>query len=375
MITENPFVFGKAAEGAYFTDRVEDSKRLAANLTHGINTVLISPRRWGKTSLVKKVISETASEDVMFVFVDVFQCKSEYDFFKNIANEIIKQTSTKIDEWIEMAKNFLSNISPKFSFGSDPLNDFSISFEWNQNPGTAESILALPEKLAVKKNKRIVVCLDEFQQIADFDDSVSFQKRLRTAWQHQQNVTYCMFGSKKHLMELIFNDKSMPFYKFGDMMFLNKIPTEDWVKYICHQFHITGKTIDEDMATMICDLTDNLSSYVQHLSWIVWYKTDKVVTSRIINDALNDILEQNKVFFQREVEQLTELQLNFLKALAHGVTSGFSRKEVIKKYRLESSANIQSVKRSLLKKDLIYLDGTSIVLDDPLMKIWITKEM
>ena len=176
-------------------------------------------------------------------------------------------------------------------------------------------------------------------------------------------------------MELIFNDKSMPFYKFGDMMFLNKIPTEDWVKYICHQFHITGKTIDEDMATMICDLTDNLSSYVQHLSWIVWYKTDKVATSRIINDALNDILEQNKVFFQREVEQLTELQLNFLKALAHGVTSGFSRKEVIKKYRLESSANIQSVKRSLLKKDLIYLDGTSIVFDDPLMKIWITKEM
>lgn len=375
MITENPFVFGKAAEGAYFTDRVEDSKRLAANLTHGINTVLISPRRWGKTSLVKKVISETASEDVMFVFVDVFQCKSEYDFFKNIANEIIKQTSTKIDEWIEMAENFLSNISPKFSFGSDPLNDFSISFEWNQNPGAAESILALPEKLAVKKNKRIVVCLDEFQQIADFDDSVSFQKRLRTAWQHQQNVTYCMFGSKKHLMELIFNDKSMPFYKFGDMMFLNKIPTEDWVKYICHQFHITGKTIDEDMATMICNLTDNLSSYVQHLSWIVWYKTDKVVTSRIINDALNDILEQNKVFFQREVEQLTELQLNFLKALAHGVTSGFSRKEVIKKYRLESSANIQSVKKSLLKKDLIYLDGTSIVFDDPLMKIWITKEM
>ena len=129
------------------------------------------------------------------------------------------------------------------------------------------------------------------------------------------------------------------------------------------------------MATMICNLTDNLSSYVQHLSWIVWYKTDKVVTNRIITDALNDILEQNKVFFQREVEQLTELQLNFLKALAHGVTSGFSRKEVIKKYRLESSANIQSVKRSLLKKDLIYLDGTSIVFDDPLMKIWITKEM
>lgn len=371
---ENPFVFGKAAEGAYFTDRVEDSKRLAANLTHGINTVLISPRRWGKTSLVKKVISETSSDDVKFIFIDVFQCKSEYDFFRNYANEVIKQTSSKIDEWVEMAKNFLSNISPKFSFGSDPLNDFSISFEWNQNPETVESILALPEKLAAKKNKRIVVCLDEFQQIADFADSTSFQKRLRTAWQHQQHTTYCMFGSKKHLMEYIFNDKSMPFYKFGDMIFLNKISTEDWTKYICHQFHVTGKTINEDQAEKICNLTENLSSYVQHLSWIVWYKTDRVVTNKIINDALDDILEQNKVFFQREVEQLTELQLNFLKALACGVTSGFSRKEVIQKYRLESSANIQSVKKALLKKDLIYIDDATIVFDDPLMKLWIKRE-
>lgn len=346
---ENPFVFGKAAEGAYFTDRVEDSKRLAANLTHGINTVLISPRRWGKTSLVKKVISETSSEDVKFIFIDVFQCKSEYDFFRNYANEVIKQTSSKIDEWVEMAKNF-------------------------QNPETVESILALPEKLAVKKSKRIVVCLDEFQQIADFADSTSFQKRLRTAWQHQQHTTYCMFGSKKHLMEYIFNDKSMPFYKFGDMIFLNKISTEDWTKYICRQFHVTGKTINEDQAEKICNLTENLSSYVQHLSWIVWYKTDRVVTNKIINDALDDILEQNKVFFQREVEQLTELQLNFLKALACGVTSGFSRKEVIQKYRLESSANIQSVKKALLKKDLIYIDDATIVFDDPLMKLWIKRE-
>ena len=372
---EKPFVFVKAAEGRYFTDRVEDNKRLAANLTHGINTVLISPRRWGKTSLVKKVISETSSDDLKFVFIDVFQCKSEFDFCKHFANEVIKQTSSKIDEWVEMVKNFLSNISPKFSFGSDPMNDFSISFEWNPNSETTESILALPEKIAIKRNKRIVVCLDEFQQIADFADSASFQKRLRTAWQHQQHATYCMFGSKKHLMEYIFNDKSMPFYKFGDMMFLKKIPTEDWVKYICQQFHSSGKTISEAQATKICDLTENLSSYVQHLSWIVWYKAEKVVSDRDIDAALDDILEQNRAFFQREIEQLTELQLNFLKALANGVTSGFSRKDVIKKYRMESTANVQSVKKALLKKDLIYLDGTSVVFDDPLLKLWIRKEM
>ena len=218
MTTENPFVFGKAAEGNYFTDRIEDSKRLEANLTHGINTILISPRRWGKTSLVKKVISGIDREVAIPVFLDVFQCKSDYDFYQSFANAVIKQTSNKFDEWIEIAKTFLSNITPKFSFGSDPMNDFSLSFEWNPDNNSETDILQLPEKIAQKKNVRLIICLDEFQQIADFNDSLTFQKKLRTIWQHQQNVTYCLFGSKKHLMENIFNDKGMPFYKFGDMM-------------------------------------------------------------------------------------------------------------------------------------------------------------
>ncbi|MCF0202081.1 MAG: ATP-binding protein [Bacteroidaceae bacterium] len=370
---ENPFVFGKAAEGIYFTDRQEDAKRLHANLTHGINTILISPRRWGKTSLVKKVIGEMDNSAIKVVFIDVFQCKSEYDFYKLFATSVIKKTSSKLEEWMEMAKGFLANISPKFSFGTDPMNDFSISFEWNPQDDTEEAILSLPAKIAEKKGIRIVVCLDEFQQIADFSDSTTFQKKLRSIWQHQQDVTYCMFGSKKHLMENIFNDKSMPFYKFGDMMFLKKIPAEEWVPFICEKFHETGKVITEEQAGRICELTEDISSYVQHLSWLVWYKTDKVVTSKDIDAAIGDLLEQNKVFFQREVEQLSEYQFNFLKALANGVTSGFSRKDVIRKYRLESSANIQSVKKSLIKKDLIYVENQEVVFDDSLFKLWLKK--
>ena len=312
--------------------------------------------------------------DIKPVFIDIFQCKSEYEFYHAFASAVIKQTSSKLDEWVETAKTFLSNISPKFSFGSDPLNDFSLSFEWNPKDDTEADILQLPEKIAQKKNVHIVLCLDEFQQIADFTDTVKFQKKLRSLWQHQQNVTYCMFGSKKHLMESIFNDKSMPFYKFGDMMFLKKIPTEEWVPFICAKFKDIGKRITPEQATMICEATENLSSYVQHLAWVVWYKSDKVVTNKDIIAAINDLLEQNKVFFQREVEQLSELQLNFLRALANGITTGFSRKEVIKKYRLESSANVQSVKKALLKRDLIDVDGQEISFNDSLFKLWLKQQ-
>ena len=374
MMQENPFVFGKAAEGTYFTDRTEDARRLTANLTHGINTILISPRRWGKTSLVKKVTAEIDSATIRSVFIDIFQCKSEYEFYHAFATSIIKQTSSKLDEWVEMAKTFLSNVSPKFSFGSDPINDFSLSFEWTPKDDTENDILQLPEKIAQKKGVRIVVCLDEFQQIADFSNSVNFQKKLRSVWQHQQNVTYCMFGSKKHLMENIFNDRGMPFYKFGDMMFLKKIPTEEWVAFICNKFQETGKSISAEQAMQICDATENLSSYVQHLAWVVWYKSGKVVTDKDITAAIDDLLEQNKVFFQREIEQISELQQNFLRALANGVTTGFSSGKVIKKYRLESSANVQSVKKALQKKDIIEIDGKNISFNDSLFKLWLQRQ-
>lgn len=374
METENPFVFGKAVEGSYFTDREEDAKRLTANLTHDINTTLISPRRWGKTSLVKKVISEIKRPDIKTVFIDIFQCKTEYEFYRTFSTAVIKQTSSKIEEWVEMAKAFLSHIAPKFSFGTDPLNDFSLSFEWESKDGTEQEILQLPEKIAQKKGIRLVVCLDEFQQISGFADSANFQKKIRSVWQHQQNVTYCMFGSKKHLLENIFNDKSMPFYKFGDIMFLKKIPTEEWISFIRGKFESTGKSISTAQIVKICEATENLSSYVQHLAWIVWYKSDKEVSDKNVEDAIDDLLEQNKAFFQRECEQLSDFQLNFLRALSHGITTGFSRKEVIDKYRLESSANVQSIKKALQKKDLIQIDGQEVSFNDSLFKLWLSRQ-
>lgn len=372
---ENPFVFGKSVEGDYFTDREEETRRLEANLTHGINTVLISPRRWGKTSLVKKVIANNRRDDVRYVLLDMFYCKSESVFYHMLANEVIRQTSSRLDEWIENGKRFLSNITPKFSFGSDPMNDFTISFEWNPKDGTDIEILQLPEKIAEKKNIRVVVCFDEFQQIGTFEDPLNLQKKLRSVWQHQQNVTYCMFGSKMHMMESLFSDASRPLYKFGDILFLKKIPTEEWVSFITSRFSATGKTITEEQAEKICNITDNLSSYVQQMAWIVWYKANLVVTDSMIDDAVKDLLEQNKVFFQRDVESLTELQLNFIVALADGVETGLTKRDVIRKYHLQTSANVQGVKNSLISKEFIDNEGDRIYISDPIFKLWINKNV
>lgn len=372
---DKPFIFGVATSGDNFTDRVKETERLLLNFRHGVNTVLISPRRWGKTSLVQKVCRLAQSEDLKIVYLDIFSCRSDKNFYDAFASAVLRQTSSKLDEWIENARLFLSRISPKISFGPDPMTDFSISLEMNPKSTDIDEILQLPEKIAQKKGCNIVVCIDEFQQIAEFRDSKTFQKRLRSVWQLQKSVSYCLFGSKKHLMNELFEKRSLPFYKFGDAIYLSKIGTQDWINYICGRFEATGKMISRQLAEKICLRVDNHSSYVQQLAWLVWIHTDKVATEQNFDDACQDIIDQNTPLFEKQTESLTIYQMNFLRAIVNGVHSEFTTHDILQKYQLGSSANVSIVKRALVKKELIEIDKRQVMIPDPVMAVWLKREL
>lgn len=368
------FIFGVATSGENFTDRKNETKRLLLNFQQGINTILISPRRIGKTSLVRKVCELAQSDDLKIVYLDIFSCRSDREFYDAFATAILRQTSSKLEEWIDNAKRFLSRITPKFSIGTDPMTDFSVSLELNTKSEDVTDILQLPEKIALEKGIKIVVCIDEFQQISEFSDSKIFQKRLRTVWQLQENVSYCLFGSKKHLMNELFERRSLPFYKFGDALYLQKIGTEDWVKYICERFEVTNKSISLSLAEKIAKRVDNHSSYVQQLAWLVWVHTDKIATEENFEGAWQDLLDQNTPLFEKQTENLTMYQLNFLKAIIDGVSKEFTTKTVLEKYNLGTSSSVAVVKRALIKKELIDIEKKEIVISDIVLKEWLKRE-
>lgn len=370
-----PFVFGVAASGDNFTDRESETARLLTNFRSGVNTVLISPRRWGKTSLVRKVCRLAQTDELKIVYLDIFSCRSDADFYDAFASAVLKQTSTKVEEWMENIRQFLSRISPKISLGADPAADFSLSLELTPKREDIDEILQLPEKIAEKKGCRIVVCIDEFQQIGEFKDSKTFQKRLRSVWQLQKHVSYCLFGSKMHLMNELFERKSLPFYKFGDAIYLQKIATADWVGYIRSRFEATGKSIPAELAEEICRRVDNHSSYVQQLAWLVWTRTGKEATRQELEAAFQDIIDQNTPLFEKQTESLTSFQMNFLRAVIDGVHSEFTTQEVMRKYQLGSSANVSIIKRALIKKELIEIDKRKAVIPDPIMKVWLQREL
>ncbi len=373
---EAPFVFGVRVEGDTFTDRKEETERLKANLTYGINTILISPRRMGKTSLVDKVCSLVESDDLKIARIDAFGCRSETDFINAFATAVVRATSGKWEEWIENAKVFLSRFVPKISFGQDPLTDFSLSLEYNASNNTTEEVLRLPETIAKAKGYKIVVCIDEFQQIGDFQDSLAFQKKLRGVWQLQKNVSYCLYGSKKHMMEQMFQNHSYPFYRFGDLFYLDKISEEDWVKYICGRFKVTGKHISEELARMICKVTDRYSSYVQQLAWLVWLKTQTEVTDADVNYGIDRLLDACEPLFIQQTEDLSSYQMNFLHALANGVYTGFTQSAVLKNYHLGTAANITRLKKALIEKDLISVTSPKhLDISDPILTLWLKRRV
>ena len=373
---EAPFVFGVRVEGETFTDRRDETERLKMNFKYGVNTILISPRRMGKTSLVDKVCSLVEGSEVRIARIDAFSCRSEYDFINSFATAVVRATSNRWEEWIENAKVFLSRFVPKISFGQDPLNDFSVTLEYNASNTTTEDVLALPEKIAEEKGYRIVVCIDEFQQIGDFQDSLTFQKKLRSVWQLQKRVSYCLYGSKKHIMETMFQNHSYPFYRFGDIIYLQKISEEDWVKFICARFEATGKHISESIAKEICKLTDRYSSYVQQLAWFVWLKTQDTATEEDLRYAVNKLLDSCEPLFIQQTEDLSSYQMNFLRAIIGGINTGFTQSAVLSKYHLGTAANITRLKKSLTEKDLIMtVAAKRIEMCDPILSLWLRERV
>jgi hypothetical protein len=371
---ENVFIYGMAADGKWFTDREEDKQRLTANFTYGVNTIIISPRRYGKTSLVRSVANTFHVPGIKIVLCDIFSCKTQDDFYKIFAKSIIKQTSTKWEEWLENARHFLSALTPKISVGNDPANDFNITFDLTNKHLLDEEILNLPFKIAKEKNVKIVVCIDEFQQIAEFPSHIQFQKKLRSYWQlHANVVSYCLFGSKKHLMSDFFSKSNMPFYKFGDVLFLDKITTDHWIAFIQKRFEDTGKYIPEDIARKICKAIDNHSSYVQQLAWLVWIRTTHSATQDNFDAACKELLIQNSNLFYNYYNNLSSLQIKFLKAIADGHTDNLNTAEILQRYEIPSSSNITRIKKSLEQKEIIDITNKKVTFNDPVFLLWFRK--
>lgn len=369
---ETPFVFGKIATDRNFTDRELETAHLVQNFTSLINTIIVSPRRWGKSSLVHKAtqLAMLQNEDLRICHIDLFNVRSEEHFYSLLAQKVIAAVSTKWEDAIANAKSFFSHLIPKISIGTDPTNEVSIDFDWNEVKRNPDEILDLAENIAKKKNLKIVICIDEFQNIAEFADPDFFQKRLRSHWQLHQNSSYCLYGSKRHMMLEVFTNPSKPFYKFGDLIFLNKIETPYLIEFFNKRFADTGKTITQEASLLITELVDNHPYYAQQLAQLSWLRTKHECTVDIVKEAHASLVEQLSLLFITITETLTTQQLNYLRALVSEEISICST-EVMHRYHISSATSVSRSKKVLVKNDILDISAGTVSFQDPIYAYWL----
>lgn len=370
-----PFQYGTLATKENFVDRVEDRAQLKSFLSSHINVMLISPRRWGKSSLVKVAMDELQNEvqDVRVCFIDAFSIGSEAEFYRTFASQVIACASTKLERRIQDAKKFLTGVVPQLVIRDDVTNFMAFDVKFVPQEQEKMDILRLPETIAVAKGIRIVVCIDEFQQLANLPDYKNMEGKMRSAWQQQEHVTYCLYGSKRHMMMDIFNNANSPFYRFGQMLFLNKIPKSEWIPFIMKSFEKSGKHISESFASQVCDTVECHSWYLQQLCYFIWNATADEVNQETFQYGLRQLVNTNSPMFLSDTESLAPSQIEMLRAIKDGVRK-LSSTETKRQYALGNPNTISKNKKVLRDKDIIEERNGKMEFVDPAYRLWFSQE-
>lgn len=372
---EIPFMYGRLAERESFIDRVEDRRELKNFLRHGINVILVSPRRWGKSSLVKTSMDELMHEDpkIKVCFMDASKIHTEEEFYNKFASVVIQGVSSSLEQKLSDLVKFINRFTPSITIASDPMNSVEVNLKVNPVKDSPEHILQLPERIAEAKGIKIIVCIDEFQQLANLPKWKNLEAMLRAEWQLQHHTTYCLYGSKMHMMKDIFNKVTSPFFKFGQLMNLKRISKEYWIPYIVSNFEKTGKLITAEQAEMVCERVRYNSWYVQQYCFFLWSHTEKVVTQDVLDEQLQLVLDTNEDLFLTEMDSLTATQIGMLRAIASGETH-LNAKETVEQFGLGQPQSITRNKKVLVEKDLLEKRMSEFSFVDPVFELWLKRE-
>lgn len=368
-------MYGELAENENFIDRIEDRHQLKTFLRNGVNVTIISPRRWGKSSLVKASMKELLQEDsnVRVCFIDAFRLNSEREFYNTFASAVVNCVAGTMDKCLEAIKGYLDSFNVTFRM-KGAIFELDLNLNKNTAAQSFEDILSLPQKIAEQRGLQIIVCIDEFQKLAELPEWNQMEGLMRSVWQHQHDVNYCLYGSKRHMMMNIFSNSNKPFYRFGQTLYLKKIDEKYWVEYIVDTFKSTGKIISSDYATKICRTMDNHSWYVQQFSFFVWAATDTEVTEEIFQRQLQAVVDTNAPMFESEVDSLAPSQIAMLRALAED-EQHLNANDVVARYNLGGPQTITRNKKVLIEKDIIEKQDNKLVFVDPLFRYWFTRMM
>ena len=373
---KNPFIYGEIVTGKDFADRSGEMKELDRDLKDCEKIFLISPRRYGKTSLIINVLAKLKKNGIYPIYIDLYKATSLHKLLELYVREIAA-VETKIEKAIAFIKKILPGLRPKITINSegDPLLGIEYAGRQRDILKFLDEIYDLPQKLAVKKKRNFVIAFDEFQEIRNFNGD-SIEKSMRASFQQQRNVAYLFAGSKKHMLNDMVYNKSRAFYKIGKVINLGKIPREEFRAFLEVKFKNTGFVLEKGVVDKALDLTEDYPYNAQFLCHRLWDINLAKKKLRIddVGIALGKILSEETPFYLSLWDNLTLFQRNVLQAIANFGGEKIFSKEFMAETGIASGSTLQTSITLLIKKEIIEKNNGIYQISDVFFKEWIKRE-
>ncbi|MFH0798619.1 MAG: ATP-binding protein [Pseudomonadota bacterium] len=373
---ENPFRYGEEVTGEDFCNRRKEIRRLTDYIGAANKVLLYSPRRWGKTSLIKETISRLPKRKHLIIYADLYPILKEEHFSQIVAQGFARSLASPLQKAVATLRSLLTSFIPKVTLDASGEANFEFGFD-STKKGTAlaEELLDAIEESARKSKKRAVVILDEFQQVGELADD-RLEKVLRSKIQAQRHVCYIFAGSKRHLLVEMFSNPSRPFYKSAIHFPLGAIPPEEMKTFISKKFEARGRVADDAALAEILETAENHSYHVQQLCFHIWETAAerRRIDRETISNAVERILVSENASYHNTWSLLTRSQKLALKALA-GIRAGetpFSM-DFLNRAGLSSADAFRKALESLVAKELVEKENGGYRISDVFLKRWLSK--
>lgn len=375
---KNPFIYGEVVRGEDFADREREMAELTRDLKQGERVFLVSPRRYGKTSLIINVLMKLREDGLYTVYLDLYKTPSFAQFLELYAQEIAKVAETKLESIIHLIKELLPGLRPKIEVTPNGKPNISVDFRVPDRDlfQLANEVIEAPQKLSIKKGKGFVIAFDEFQEIQNFNKE-TVEKLMRASFQHHSNVAYLFAGSKKHLVYSMISDRSRAFYKMGKLMPLSKIPRSIFVSFLEQKFSETGYTVEKGLINAVLDVTEDYPYNAQllcHKLWD-WCVDSKKVHRELLDPVLNQVLAEETPLYIALWDSLPLHQRRTLQAIASQGGGNIFSHSFIEENNLGAYASVQTSIRLLVKKGILDKENNTYVFTDVFFKEWVKRKM
>jgi hypothetical protein len=379
-MTTNPFVYGEVVPASSFVDREEELDRLARDLLAGQKVFLISPRRYGKSSLVRQALRAASRAGALTVDVTVSSYSSYVGFLEGYARALLsaeRQTGRTI-AWL---RETLSGVRPEVRLepSASSRGELTISFPAARTDKDisrlAQEVFALPGRIAETRRRKLAVALDEFQAIAEFNGG-GVEAALRAAVQHQREVGYVFSGSEPALMERMLG-RNRPFYKAGPVLRLGRIPPDRFAPFLEARFRASGIRPAEGLGLAIVDLAGNLPYDIQRLAHELWDDVRaagrRTAGLEDLHETLTRLLGEHESLFEATWQRLTLPQRAALRAAVLQDGRELLSAETRTRYRLSGTSTVQASLAALVREDVLAREGDRYSVVDSLLREWVAR--